>query len=698
MPGDLLSVILFDHDPLHIAVAAAVCLIGSLLSVRMLHAFGHAGPAQRPYRAGLLSIIAGGTIWTTHFVAMLGFRPDLLTGHDEALVALSLFAAIGAVLIAVTATVVLPAGPTVEIGGMLLGLGSAVMHYIGMSGFAVACATGVDPARIAASVVLGCGFGALTFNRALRGSRRRPVQAMLALTAAVVLLHFTGMASLALDPAVPVPLPTGYFTGTGLTMPVALVMGLVLIVGLSTLQIDRISGQESISRLQRAAREDPLTGLPNRTGFNERLGAMLGSDGRMRPLLLIAIDLDELKEVNDTHGHAAGDEVLRQAACRIAAWLPPGGIAGRIGGDEFYAALPGRLSPRAAAAAGERLVEALARPIPFDGTVLRSGCSIGMMLYPAQAATTAELFAGADLALHDSKRRGRNRASLYDAEMARNHRDRRQLGDDLQRAFEAGGLSLHYQPQQDLRSGEITGFEALLRWQHPVHGPISPQIFIPLAEERGLIGALGAWVLRTAAAEASGWTRPCRVAVNVAAAQFEGDELASLVRQALADSGLPAQRLELEITETTVIGDLPSVQRQAAELKAIGVSLAMDDYGTGYSALSTLMALPFDKIKFDKSFVLEMETDRRMVGVLRTTIDLGRHLGIAVLAEGVETERQAAMLQELGCHLVQGFLVGRPAPPPEIRRRYDLQRDAAPGRARDAAKEPGPPLRLLGQA
>ncbi|MDF0601824.1 EAL domain-containing protein [Psychromarinibacter sp. C21-152] len=689
MLGELLYTIFYDHDPASLGVAILFCVTGSFLSVRMLRAYGQADGAQRRYRAWLLSIIAGGTIWTTHFIAVLGFRPELLTGHDQSLVALSLFIAIVAVLISVSAVSVLRGPVAPEAGGVLLGLGIAAMHYVGMAGFAIVCGFETAPGATVAAIALSCAGGALAFNRTLRRTRHSTLQGTAGLVLTVVLLHFTAMSALELDTTVAVPLPQGYFSAPGLVLPVALVMGLVLVLGLSSLQIDAISGSESVARLRKAARQDPLTGLANRTGFAEGLDAMRDPHGALVPFLLVTVDLDEFKQVNDTHGHAAGDELLRVAARCILDALPPGGLAARMGGDEFSLLVPGPRTEAEALEFGTLLVSRLNQPMRWEGAVIRCRASAGLVLCPAQGQEAPGLVAAAELALFDAKQRGGRRAQLYDAERARSLRDRRALGDDLARAFEAGELTLHYQPQFDLREKRITGFEALLRWTHPERGAVSPAVFVPLAEERGLIQPLGAWVLRTAAAEAAGWALPCRVAVNVAAPQFEGGGLVGTVREVLDDTGLPPDRLELEITETTVIDDLDSARRQVAELKRLGVLLAMDDYGTGYSALSTLLALPFDKIKFDRSFIQRMEDDTRMIGVLHSSVALGRHLGISVLAEGVETEAQADILSGLGCDEVQGFLLGRPMPAEEARRRFGLDGTAAGAwdddRARDAA-------------
>jgi diguanylate cyclase (GGDEF)-like protein len=670
---DLLSTIVMDHSPAHVLVAILVCVLGSFLSVRILQAFGRTGRAQKPYWAGLLSITAGGTIWTTHFVAMLGYRPDVPSGYSALHVGLSLFTMIVAVLFGGVVGTSRRWRRAPMIGGVIFGAGVAGMHYVGMKGFAVACGVVVDPYHVTLSVVLACLGGVATLQLTQSRSLQRPYLATGAMVGTVQLMHFLGMSGLRLDLSRSAALPAGYFNGDGLLLPTTLVVGLVLIVGLSSLQIDRLTVEESMVRLRRAAREDDLTGLHNRGGFQEMLAPLLGHEDRSVPLMVIALDLDNFKYVNEVHGHAAGDRVLCETADRLTAWLPPGGFAARTGGDEFHLALPGTFTPEMAVATGTGLIAALERPVLRGDRSISVCCSVGIILCPHQAATIEDLCAGAAIALDDAKRRGRSRASVFDSTMARDHRERRLLGDDLAKAIERRELELYYQPQASLPAGEVTGFEVLLRWRHPVRGFVPPDEFVPLAEERGLIVALGEWVLCEAVAEAARWTRAFRIAVNVAAPQFATGTLATIVRNALRETGLPAHRLELEITESTVIDDLPSVQRQVTELKQIGVSLAMDDYGTGYSALSTLLALPYDKIKFDKSFIQKIDSDQRMIEVLRSTIELGRKIGVVVLAEGVETEHQASVLQALGCDRIQGYFIGRPMPAGDTRARFELE-------------------------
>ena len=672
MLTDILASIVYDHEPVHVAVALAICFAGSLVSVRLLRTLARTGPAQRPYWVALLAIIAGGTVWTTHFIAILGYRPDLLSGHDQRLVALSLFAAIAGMLVALSVQVSLPPRIAPLAAGTVFGLGGAAMHFIGMAGFAITCVSQSDPLAAGLGVGLGCLGGAAAFHCALRRPERHIAGGAAGLTAAVVLLHFGGMASITLDPSIRVPLPPGDFPGDGLGLPVLLVMGLVLFVGLSSLQLDRIAGREARASLHRAAREDPLTGLPNRRAFRETLETFGDQAGAVPPLLLIVVDIDRLSAINDTHGHDAGDEVLREIGRRLSDWLPLGAFAARIGGDEFCVALPGHVPSDQAGWYGASLIASLSRAVWWEGLPLKVQAGAGMILCPDHADTIEDLFAGAEIALTDAKGRGSNRAGLYNPEIARQQRERRDLGDALERALDEGGLDLHFQPQITLMTGHVVGFEALLRWQHPALGRISPEVFVPLAEERGRIEDLGNWVLRRALTEAAGWRRHCRIAINVAAPQFASGTLVATLRGLLAETGMAPHLVELEITETTVIEDLAAVREQIAEIKALGVGLAMDDYGTGFSALSTLLALPFDKIKFDKSFIETLTTDRRMVGVIRSTVELGRYLGLKVLAEGVETEEQVSLLTGLGCDEVQGFLIGKPMPAETARRLFDL--------------------------
>ncbi len=416
-------------------------------------------------------------------------------------------------------------------------------------------------------------------------------------------------------------------------------------------------------RILHMAHHDALTGLPNRVLFGERLDAALSAqadEAGQAGTALLCLDLDRFKDVNDTLGHAAGDALLRAVADRLLACLQPSDLVARLGGDEFVvlqATLPGGETPEVLAA---RLIAELSQPYIVAQRPVSVGLSVGIALAPSHTTDPGQLLRFGDMALYDAKARGRGQARLFTPELDAALRQRSELEHDLRQAVAAQVLSLHYQPQYCLADGALLGAEALLRWRDPVRGHVSPAEFIPIAEECGLITVLGAWVLRAACREAAGWAVPLSVAVNLSPVQFSTTDLVGLVGGVLAETGLAPARLELEITEGVLLGDAPHTLATLAGLKALGVRIAMDDFGTGYSSLSYLRRMPIDKLKIDQSFTRALGTDPAARSLVRSIIGIARDLGIASLAEGVETEVHAQMLREEGCVEVQGYLFGRP--------------------------------------
>lgn len=412
------------------------------------------------------------------------------------------------------------------------------------------------------------------------------------------------------------------------------------------------------------ARHDALTDLPNRTLFRERLDQEIAQLRRHGGTLAVfCLDLDRFKIVNDTLGHLAGDSLLQEVSRRIRGALRAEDAVARLGGDEFAILQTGLPQPHSASALARRLIDIMAEPVFIDGQRLNIGVSVGVSLAPDDGLDADTLFKAADLALYRAKNEGRNTVRFYEAGMDAAVQARRALELDMREALARGDFELHYQPMLDVARGSISGFEALLRWNHPKRGLISPAEFIPLAEETGLIAPLGEWVLRSACNEAASWPDPVKVAVNISAVQFNDAGLMPVIVSALAHSGLPARRLEIEITESVLIEESDVVLHALHELRRLGVRISMDDFGTGYSSLSYLRKFSFDKIKIDRSFVNEID-DTDTAAIVRAIVGLGSRLGIAITAEGVETAAQLELLRREGCTEVQGFLVS-PAVPPE---------------------------------
>ncbi len=435
--------------------------------------------------------------------------------------------------------------------------------------------------------------------------------------------------------------------------------------GLTVLAIrdlrERRSAEEKIRYL---AEHDGLTGLPNRNALQARLAAALDRvEASGESLSVICIDLDHFKEANDQHGHLAGDALLVETARRLQDLVSAPSFAARLGGDEFIVVqVAGGDQPAMAAELAGRVLEALSTPVTFDGQELSMCASLGVSLFPDDGRTTESLMANADMALYRAKDSGRGVYRFFKREMDESIRERRALARDLKQGILDEELVVHYQPLARASDGEVCGFEALVRWQHPTRGMIPPLDFIPVAEENDLIAPLGEWVLRRACRDAASWEKPLRIAVNLSPLQLNDPTLPTLVHEVLIESGLSPHRLELEITESALFKDYQRALDNLRRLKALGVRIAMDDFGTGFSSLSTLQSFPFDKIKIDKSFVENIHRHDRATVIVRAVLGLGRSLEIPVVAEGVETEEQINFLRGEDCAELQGYAIGRPAP------------------------------------
>ena len=414
------------------------------------------------------------------------------------------------------------------------------------------------------------------------------------------------------------------------------------------------------------ARHDALTELPNRMFFQERLADAIAMTQRGGSCVLMCLDLDRFKVINDTLGHSVGDGLLRAVSGRLSGAVRAGDTVARLGGDEFAIILLNLRPPEDAAVVASRFLEALREPYDIDGHRIMAGASIGISIAPRDGDCSETLLKNADVALYLAKTNGRGTFRFFKPDIDFCVQQRRTVELELRNAVPADDFELYYQPILDLASGKVSGFEALIRWNHAVRGLVSPAEFIPIAEETGLIIPIGEWALRTACLEAAGWPEDVKVAVNLSPAQFRGSQLLGVVQEALAGSGLDPVRLELEITELLLLENSADRMELLHQLRALGIRIALDDFGTGFSSLSYLRSFPFDKIKIDRAFIRDVDTDKDSAVIVGAVVTIAQALGMTTVAEGVETMEQLAKVRDQGCSKVQGYLFSRPRPASEV--------------------------------
>jgi diguanylate cyclase (GGDEF)-like protein len=443
---------------------------------------------------------------------------------------------------------------------------------------------------------------------------------------------------------------------------------------------DLTEKRRSEAEIARLAMFDGLTGLANRQRMRLSLDQTLAQTARAyRAIALMLLDLDRFKAVNDTLGHQVGDELLKQVGQRLVRTVGERGLVGRLGGDEFKVILPSECNRERLSELAGNIIIALSQPYFVMGSSISIGCSIGIAVAPDDGGDSETLIRNSDLALYAAKGEGRGTHRFYREEMLAGAQNRKQLEDDLRQALSGGQFHVAYQPLVSTVHAQVTGYEALLRWEHPIRGAISPADFIPIAEDCGMIEAIGEWVLRTATADAAQWPDDIRVAVNVSPIQFANPALPTLVANALAQSGISPNRLELEITESVFLNETASSEAMFSSLKGLGVRLSLDDFGTGYSSLGYLRKAPFDKIKIDQSFVRGAAVaGNRNAAIIRAIVTLADTLGMETTAEGVETQDEIALIRELGCTHIQGWVYGKAVRHAEVMARSETGGAATP--------------------
>ena len=659
---DVALCIAVEHDPWLVALAVLICCVGAFAIVQMFERARSTPGLQRLGWAFLTSVAAGATIWCTHFVAMVAFEAHAPVTLDPVLTIMSLMVAVVGSFIGIGIAAWGNRDIYGTIGGALFGGAISAMHFTGMAAYRVDGIVTWDARFVAASVICAAIFGgaALTALRPNKIARHRVALGTVLIVLAIATLHFVAMTAMHITPLALDESPLRPDELRALALATAMVGGIVIAAGVFAALLDRQTRSEALRELTYMALNDTLTGLPNRVGFQNELERRIeAAQGTKTQIGLCAIDLNRFKEINDLHGHKAGDEVLVLLAQRMRDALGPNDFVARLGGDEFVALT--RFTDRAQLDAfANRLNAEFKAPLSLGYFEARLGASIGVSIFPQDALDAGTLANNADLAMYRAKTEGVPGPCYYDSHLDEAIRGRRELANDLRLAIEQDALEVHYQVQTNAASGAITGYEALLRWTHPTRGQIGPSVFIPIAEEHGLILMLGEWVLRRACADAMTWEHGSKVAVNVSPLQLAHVDLPHLFHQVMLETGLPPRRLEIELTESAIMADRERALFVLRQIKALGVGIALDDFGTGYSSLETLRVFPFDKIKLDRFFTAELEGSPQATAIIRAVLALGKSLSIPILAEGVETPAQLDILLREGCDEVQGFLLGYP--------------------------------------
>jgi diguanylate cyclase (GGDEF)-like protein len=784
----VLNCLVTEHDWRLVVLGGTICWLASAVAISLLHRARASQGRTRAVWVGLDAAVSGCGIWATHFVAMLAYDPGTGAGYNIPITLISLVFAIAISAVGLGIASLDDRQSTVALGGAVVGIGVAAMHYTGMMALELPARIVWSPGIVLASVVFGGVFAAIALVVAVRGDdRHHTVAATALLTIAIVSHHFTAMGAVTLVPDPTLVTDELTIAPAALSFLTAVAAFAILGISLVASMLDRRSSTElhqqkvlldsaignmsqglcmfdaegrillfnerysemmdrtgmplqgrmlidvlqdqksmgkwdgdpdeffnmvvaaanagetltrvvtrngrsirvvdqpkqgggwvatfeDITEWQRAqeqithmARHDALTNLPNRTLFREQLEKALRLAKRSDQLAVFCLDLDHFKEINDSLGHPVGDALLKEVARRLGECVTEHDTVARLGGDEFAVVqFCSDCDPSAVALLASHIVEKIGEPYDIGGHQLVVGVSIGISLAPEDGKNPDELLKKADLALYRAKADGRGTYRYFETGMDARAQARRILELDLRAALHRQEFEVYYQPIRDVASDQVVAFEALVRWNHSLRGMISPVNFIPLAEETGLIVQLGDWVLRQACTDAAGWPQDVDVAVNLSPVQFKNPNLVSQVKAALQASGLPAHRLELEITESVLLQNSAATLAVLHELRGFGVRISLDDFGTGYSSLSYLRSFPFDKIKIDRSFVSELATRDDSMAIVRAVTGLGKSLGIVTTAEGVETEAQFELLRREGCTQAQGYLFSQPRPAAEV--------------------------------
>ena len=687
------------HNPFLVLLAYVVACVGSFAMLDMAERVDHAQKAEsrRLWSLTGTACLAGG-IWAMHFIGMLAFQAPVEIHYALPITLASLLIALLASwLVMLTLSQAQQTLWRYVRASVCIGLGIAAMHYVGMGAMRSEAAAYFEPTLFTLSVLIAmlAGLAALLIARQLRGGMGLPHQlkkytASLVLGAGLFSMHFTGMAAFNMVlPAGSALTPPGENDHLQLGLTVAVMTLLIIGSSISAALADKklqhkehdlqrvnaLLSQLDQARmsLQQVAHYDALTNLVNRRGFNQLFAEKLSEKTKEGGMLAVVfLDIDHFKRINDSLGHDAGDELLKVLASHIKSSVRSHeDVVARFGGDEFCI-LIGLHDREEARQMAQRIMMKMKEPIELAGRRMVMTTSIGISLFPEDGSTCEELLKNADLALYQSKGNGRNGLNFFSANLKTRATLELQLEEELRHALrENTGLMLYYQPIFDLKTGLVSKLEALVRWQHPVHGLLSPERFITIAEANGLIAELDNWVLRKACEDLSELSRQgceaLRIAVNCSPLNLAREELADEIEQALRVAGVAPQRLELEVTENALMGNIANTLVLLRQIRALGVSLSIDDFGTGYSSLAYLKRLPLNTLKIDRSFIQEIPESTQDMEIVQAIIIMAHTLHLQVVTEGVETLEQYEFLERYGCDFVQGYLLSRPVPLAELR-------------------------------
>lgn len=699
MPADGRLLLECSHDPLLVLLAYVVACAASFATLDIAERVGHVDNFKAKIRwRGLGALCLAVGIWAMHFISMLSFQAPLDMHYELSVTVASLAIALIAGTVAMKALSHQSLRPTQYlIASILIGLGIAAMHYTGMSAMRSGATQYYEPARFTASILIAIAssFAALILAIRLRQGSGVLHQwlkygASLVLGAGIVATHFMGMWALHL--VVPADAQLQAFATENslqLALTITLIVLLIIVGSVSAALADKkLQAKERDLRrvnallsqldqarvsLQQVAHFDALTNLINRRGFNqifaERLREQTKACGKLAVMFL---DIDHFKRINDSLGHDAGDELLKVIAERIRNATRASDVVARFGGDEFCILMALHHNNNEALALAQRVMQKMKDPIALSGRRMVMTTSIGISVFPDDGQTCEELLKHADLALYQSKGNGRNSAHFFSSNLMTKASLELHLEEELRAALrEESGLQLFYQPIVDLRTGHVAKLEALVRWKHPTHGLLTPDRFISIAENNGLIAELDNWVLRRACRDLGELTDPgfekLVIAVNCSALNLAREELPGEVDSALKQAGVAPHRLELEVTENALMGNISNTIVLLKEIRALGVGLSIDDFGTGYSSLAYLKRLPLDTVKIDRSFIIDIPKSPQDMEIVQAIILMAHTLHLKVVTEGVETPAQLEFLSAYDCDYVQGYLFSKPLPLGELR-------------------------------